>query len=95
MTPVREGQVEDLVTVFFQCLNLHTGDTVKQTPELSVPGHGRCTKTQQELIKSSISLSVHTAVTGVFCKEKLSSFVSQTRDWDSLPGCRGTERGIR
>uniref|UniRef100_A0A3Q3VJG2 Uncharacterized protein n=1 Tax=Mola mola TaxID=94237 RepID=A0A3Q3VJG2_MOLML len=41
-----ESQVEDLVTVFFQRLNLHTGDTVKQAPELSVPRHGRCTKTQ-------------------------------------------------
>lgn len=60
MTPVRESQVEDLVTVFFQRLNLHTGDTVKQAPELSVPRHGRCTKTQQELVKSSISLSIHT-----------------------------------
>lgn len=41
MTSVREGQVKDLVTVFSQSLNLNTGDTVKQTPELSIPGH-RC-----------------------------------------------------
>lgn len=32
-----EGQVEDLVMVLFQSLDLHTGDTVKQTLELPVP----------------------------------------------------------
>lgn len=37
MAPVREGQVKDLVTVFSQCLNLHAGDTVKKTSELSIP----------------------------------------------------------
>uniref|UniRef100_A0A3Q0SPN6 Uncharacterized protein n=1 Tax=Amphilophus citrinellus TaxID=61819 RepID=A0A3Q0SPN6_AMPCI len=36
-------QVEDLVAVLSQCLNLHTGDAVKKTPELPiftrVPGY--------------------------------------------------------
>uniref|UniRef100_H2VF02 Uncharacterized protein n=1 Tax=Takifugu rubripes TaxID=31033 RepID=H2VF02_TAKRU len=36
-----ESQVEDLVTVLLQCLNLHAGDAVEQTPELSVPRHRR------------------------------------------------------
>uniref|UniRef100_A0A671YW99 Uncharacterized protein n=1 Tax=Sparus aurata TaxID=8175 RepID=A0A671YW99_SPAAU len=34
-----ESQVEDLVTVLSQRLNLHTGDTVKETSELPVPRH--------------------------------------------------------
>lgn len=49
MTPVRESQVEDLVTVLSQRLNLHTGDTVKETSELPVPRHSRCTQAKQEL----------------------------------------------
>lgn len=60
MTPVRESQVEDLVTVFSQRLNLHAGDTVKQTPELPVPWHSRCTKVDQELFKAATGLSIYT-----------------------------------
>lgn len=37
VTPVREGQVEDLVCVLPQRLDLHTGDAVKEAPELPVP----------------------------------------------------------
>lgn len=42
MTPVGEGQVEDLVRVLPQRLDLHAGDAVKQAPELPVPRHSRC-----------------------------------------------------
>lgn len=69
MTPVRESQVEDLVTVFSQCLNLHTGDTVKQTPELPVPRHSRCTKTDPKLFKTATWLLApytHRALIRVF-----------------------------
>lgn len=45
MAPVRESQVEDLVAVLPQRLHLHTGDAVKETPELPVPRHSRCTET--------------------------------------------------
>uniref|UniRef100_A0A3Q3FT98 Uncharacterized protein n=1 Tax=Labrus bergylta TaxID=56723 RepID=A0A3Q3FT98_9LABR len=37
MGPLTESQVEDLVSVLSQGLNLHTGDTVEQTPELPLP----------------------------------------------------------
>ncbi len=59
VTPVRESQVEDLVRVLSQRLNLHTGDTVKQAPELPVPRHSRCTKAHQELLKLQLSTSSH------------------------------------
>lgn len=42
VTPVGEGQVEDLVRVLPQRLDLHAGDAVKQAPELPVPRHSRC-----------------------------------------------------
>lgn len=82
VTPVRESQVEDLVAVFSQRLNLHTGDTVKQTPELPVPRHSRCTKTEPELFNAA---TCHIAP------------YTQLRQniWFLVPGCRGTERGMR
>lgn len=43
MTLVGKSQVEHLVSVLPQRLNLHTGDTVKQAPELPVPRRRRCT----------------------------------------------------
>lgn len=60
VTFVRESQVEDLITVLSQCLNLHTGDTVKQTPELPVPRHSRCTKVDQELFKDATRINLDT-----------------------------------
>lgn len=39
VSSVGEGQMEDLVMVLSQSLNLHTGNAVKQTLELSVPRH--------------------------------------------------------
>lgn len=91
MTPVRESQVEDLVTVFSQRLNLHAGDTVKQTPELPVPRHSRCTKVDQELFKAATGLSIYS-----INKAIIRGFCNCYRIFGLLvPGCRGTERGMR
>lgn len=56
MTPVRERQVEDLVSVLPQRLDLHTGDAVKQAPELPVPRHSRCKTQDQELFEATLPL---------------------------------------
>lgn len=87
VTPVRESQVEDLVTVFSQRLNLHTGDTVKQPPELPVPRHSRCTKTDPELFQAATCLITpytHTQPLSEFFKAAIEYLVSCT--W--VPGYR-------
>uniref|UniRef100_A0A672JV19 Uncharacterized protein n=1 Tax=Sinocyclocheilus grahami TaxID=75366 RepID=A0A672JV19_SINGR len=37
------GQMQDLIMMFLQSLNLHTGNAVIQPLELPVPRHSRCT----------------------------------------------------
>lgn len=61
MTPVGEGQMEDLVCVLPQSLDLHAWDAVKQTPELPVPRHRRC-QTEDPGVIYSINTHKHRVV---------------------------------
>lgn len=83
MTSVRESQVKDLVAVFSQCLNLHTGDTIKQPPELSVPGHRRWHKEDQELVKAANRWlpSIYCSLSESF---RLLTWVSWYRAWYAI-----------